>query len=160
MCIATRLRHLSRSAASVEIVRMSASEDLVCNNLMCEKVGDACVCKLARYIEHIPNLRVLELAENKLHTLPDSLWRVQTLTHLDLRGKHHTLIHIYPRKTQHATLVGNLLQTLPDEIGDLSQLEFLDVSDNQICNLPDSLFALPSLKELRTDVEGKSFSTE
>jgi hypothetical protein len=85
--VATKLRHLARSAATVEVIRMNGSEDLICNNLMCERVGDACVCKIARFIEDIPNLRVVELADNNLHTVPDSLYRIEALTHLDLRGK-------------------------------------------------------------------------
>ena len=65
---------------------MRGSEDLVCSNLMCENVGDACVCKIARYLDHLPNVERIELGHNNLVKLPEGLWGLSKLRHLDLSG--------------------------------------------------------------------------
>ena len=77
MKIATRLRHLSQAANKVEAIQMRASEDLICSNLMCENVGDACVCKIARYLDALPKVRTIEIGHNNLGKLPDGLWGIR-----------------------------------------------------------------------------------
>jgi hypothetical protein len=68
---------------------MSSHDDFVCNNMMCEKIGGACVCKLARYLDHLPVVREMELSKNSFDILPDNLWEATGLQELDVSGKHH-----------------------------------------------------------------------
>lgn len=100
--------------------------DLVCSNLMCEKVGEACICRLSRVLDRLPALQWLSLAANNLQCLPDSVCSLPSLQHLDVRQ--------------------NALITLPEAIHGLRHLEYLDVSDNKLRGLPDSMLALQQLK--------------
>ena len=89
---------------------LSGSPDLVCNNLLCEKVGDPCICRLSRALERLPQLLRLDLSGNGLTQLPDSLCTLRRLQHLDLRA--------------------NRLSSLPAGIWDMQQLELLDLRGN------------------------------
>ena len=63
------------------------SSDLQCVNMMCEKVGEACVCRLSRVLEkNGQELRSLCLADNKLTQLPDIVFELPHLQVLDLSG--------------------------------------------------------------------------
>ena len=62
------------------------TSDLICVNMMCEHVGAPCICKLARCLTRCPNLKSLDLAGNKLGSLPESIAELQALTHLDVSG--------------------------------------------------------------------------
>ena len=125
--VATALRHLY-PGKEVQTIQMRASEDLICNNLMCENVGDACVCKLARYLENLPKVERIELGDNKLGKLPAALFEVTTLKHLDLSG--------------------NDLQALPPAVSQLHNLETLNLSENRIDALPLEIADITSLKQL------------
>jgi hypothetical protein len=60
--------------------------DLMCVNMMCEKVGQPCVCKLAKFVSKLPKLKRLDVAGNHLKQLPDSIWDLAELEHLDVSG--------------------------------------------------------------------------
>ena len=132
--VATCLRDLARAAphGGVASIEMSGSPDLVCNNLMCEQLGGACVCRLARFMDALPQVERIVLAQNNLTVLPDSVWDRTTLRELDLSS--------------------NLLQRLPKQIAMLCELKVLRVADNSISDLPDELFHMASLEEI--DVRG------
>jgi hypothetical protein len=53
---------------------LSASPDLLCRNIMCEKVGGPCICRMALSLSRMTALRNLELADNNLVALPDTVW--------------------------------------------------------------------------------------
>lgn len=72
-------------------------------NLMCEKVGDPCICRLSVVLEKLQHLEGLNLSGNKLISLPESVGQLQRLRYLDLSN--------------------NRLQTLPKSIQYLKQLE-------------------------------------
>ena len=71
-----RAAALEEDKSRVLELDLSESEDLQCKNLMCEKFDfentQACVCKLARYLQvnRFNNLRVLNLSNNKIDTIP------------------------------------------------------------------------------------------
>jgi internalin A len=54
-------------------------------------------------------------------------------------------------------LSGNQLSTLPDAIGQLSELQTLDLSDNQLSTLPDAIGQLSQVQTL--DLSGNQLST-
>lgn len=142
--ITCALTHLPRASGSVGTLRaavkcppgelrglyLARSNDLVCRNLMCGKVGTPCVCRIGRWLsQHRPLLascEQLSLRGNALHVLPDEVWSLPRLTHLDLSD--------------------NDLAVLPEEIGRLASLEVLYVNANQLGELPQSLCSLPRLR--------------
>jgi predicted ATPase len=73
-------------------------------------------------------LTSLNLSDNQLTTLPDSLGQLTQLTSLNLSD--------------------NQLTTLPDSLGQLTQLTSLNLSNNQLTSLPDSLINLKQIQNL------------
>jgi Leucine-rich repeat (LRR) protein len=140
--VATSMRQaLLAPPKQVQVLDLSRSEDLICNNLMCEKLGDPCVCKLARFLEQHdwhaleelrlagnglssappaffrPSLRVLDLSHNRLSTIPQEIERCHNLISLILND--------------------NALQVLPwDSLRKLKRLEFVQVTKNPALNVP------------------------
>ena len=70
----------------------------------------------------------LDLSDLELSELPESIWRLGSLTSLDVSG--------------------NQLVSLPESIGELDLLTSLDVSKNQLVSLPESIGGLGSLTTL------------
>lgn len=70
-------------------------------------------------IGHCQNLQVVELQQNCLTFLPDSMCLCTQLTEVIVSN--------------------NLLQSLPNMIGQLSRLTNLRVDNNQLTRLPDSI---------------------
>ena len=88
MSVARSLGELVRLRTQVTHVLLSASADLVCNNLFCEKVTQPCLCRLERALESSDPSRVevLDLSGNRLEALPPSVARMVGLKVLDLRN--------------------------------------------------------------------------
>ena len=84
---------------------------------------------MERYLSYFSDcsLQFLYLPNNQIDYLPSIITRLP-LIYLDL--------------------LGNNLQTLPNNIGDFKLLEELNVSSNSIDILPDSICTLPKLKFL------------
>lgn len=70
----------------------------------------------------------LDLSNNNLQVLPDSVTSLVNLTHLDIQS--------------------NQLTSLPDSIGRLVNLKVFNVSGNSLATLPDSIESCRSLEEL------------
>ncbi|ETK82933.1 hypothetical protein F441_12030 [Phytophthora nicotianae CJ01A1] len=127
---ATCLRDIARAGARVVDLQLPKSGDLVCRQLMCEHVGDACACRLALALERVPRLQRLDLSNNQLRALPDAVYALQSLATLDV---------------QH-----NRLTLLSTDVQKLTQLKILDVRHNQLKTLPvQQLEALSKLQTLR-----------
>uniref|UniRef100_H3GEG4 Uncharacterized protein n=1 Tax=Phytophthora ramorum TaxID=164328 RepID=H3GEG4_PHYRM len=125
---ATSLRDIARSGARVEQLELRKSGDLVCRQLMCEHVGDACACRLALALERVPRLQRLCLADNQLRALPDAVFALRRLQALDVQR--------------------NRLSALAADVQQLAQLETLDVSHNALKTLP--VAQLETLQKLQT----------
>jgi len=121
--------------ASASSLLLRASPDLVCNNLMCEKVTLGCACKLALSLGRLQHLRTLDISGNKLDVLPDSLWQPpvsDTLEDLNISG--------------------NRLRALPTRLTSLARLSSLDVTGNALhaSSIPwDALAQMTTLQHLR-----------
>lgn len=85
---------------------------------MCEKVGEACICRLARVLSLTPEVERLDLGKNDLTALPEEVFKLSKLRSLDLSH--------------------NRLSTLPPSILQLSQLEVLVLEGNPIATLETS----------------------
>ena len=66
---ATSLSQAVRQAETVDSLDLQRSPDLLCVNLLCEKVGDPCICRLSRVLERLQHLQRLNLANNQLISL-------------------------------------------------------------------------------------------
>ena len=101
----SKLRDVSINPTSVENLNLSKSEDLICKNLMCEKLGEVCICKLARWASingpSLDNLQALELENNGLTVLPDSVFDLNQIEYLNL--SHNKLIGNLPTYIQTMT---------------------------------------------------------
>ena len=73
-----------RQSDRVNKLDLRRSPDLLCVNLLCEKVGDPCICRLSRVFEKLPNLTDLDLSDNQLVSLPDSIGTLKKLQRLNL----------------------------------------------------------------------------
>lgn len=80
---------------------------------------------LPDFFEHLPDLRDLDVAINRLETLPESLWRATQLTDLNLSF--------------------NPVKELPDGIGNMKSLTRLSLRGCPIKTLPDALAGAKNL---------------
>ena len=101
-------------------LRLRASEELVCTNMMCDRVGSSCLCMLSMVLERLGgNLRHLDLRNNDLERLPE-VWRLPRLETLDV-GE-------------------NRLAALPDELATMPHLRELRADANPLREpLPEAL---------------------
>ncbi|GAQ91194.1 hypothetical protein KFL_007410040 [Klebsormidium nitens] len=106
------LAEAARRPKDVEVLDLNASPELLCHNLLCEKVGDPCICRISVVLEKLTKLRSLNLANNRLVSLPPSIWDLETLEELDLSG--------------------NLLEGVPEDIRKLSKLRRLNLDRNPL----------------------------
>ena len=113
------LAEAARNAGKVKVLDLTQSSDLTCMNLMCEKVGDPCICRLSRVLERTPNVQELSLAKNRLEQLPDALWTLKELRVLNLSD--------------------NSLRDLSPQIAQLTKLRMLNISGNSGLQVPPTL---------------------
>lgn len=52
------------------------------------KVGEACICRLARVLTLTPEVERLDLGANGLEALPDEVFRLRRLRVLDISGTY------------------------------------------------------------------------
>lgn len=128
MVIARSLKDAARLGSATTSLLLRRSEDLVCKNLMCAKLGGACVCRLAVHLSRLGKLRELDVAENGLGILPEPVFELPQLEHLDVSG--------------------NGLKDLSASVAALSSLRTLRLSDNALAALPKELALLPKLVEV------------
>lgn len=85
----------------------------------------------------LSNLTRLTMAKNKLTTIPSTIFALRELTHLDLR-------------------LNQLVNPIPPIISRLERLQTLNLSFNQIKSFPLVLASLPSLTDLNLSSNGMS----
>lgn len=102
------------------------------------------------------NLQKLAIQLNKIRSLPSSICGMSSLRHLDA---HFNELHGLPQaigkltQLEYLNLASNFtdLAELPLSFGDLSSLRELDLSNNQIYALPDTFGHLENLKKLNLE---------
>ena len=108
----------NRSPA-MKALDLRGSADLLCVNMMCDKVGEACICRLSRVLEkNGTELLSLCLAGNKLTQLPYSVFELPHLESLDLSE--------------------NSFNEVPADVVNLKSLKVLDMTNNPIKGAPAS----------------------
>ena len=114
------------------------------NNLFFDGIGED--------IRECTNLQRLDIAGNKLESIPKEIGELQSLEYLNLSDNN--LKTLPPEigmldRLQTLLLNKNTVRKLPSEIGNLRNLYELDLSNNQMDLLPEELGNLLSLKILR-----------
>ena len=117
------------------------SEDMQCRNLMCEKIGGPCLCRVALVLSRCTRLHTLSLADNGLTALPEALFEAKGITDLDLSSNNLTelprLAQMLPR-LERLNVAGNPLVIKAVDLP--QQLMHLTVSRDQVSD--GSLHAL------------------
>jgi internalin A len=93
----------------------------------------------------------LDISNNKLMTLPESISQLSQLQWLNLADNQITTLPesiSQLSKLQELYLDYNQLTTLPESISELSQLHTLYLDNNQLTTLPESISQLSQLQEL------------
>ena len=99
---------------ALQELNLASSSDLVCTNIICEKVGDPCICRLSHALERLKDVVSLNLSGNRLTALPAS---IGSLKHLEVLNASN-----------------NDLRELPPTMSDLRSLQTLDISGNPIAS--------------------------
>lgn len=136
---------------------MSSHPDLLCMNMMCEKVGGPCACRLALALSRMPLLRRVDISRNSFNVLPDSLTELSDLQHLDLSCKliANELYYVFEADCLRAD---NGLKDFPTTLASCPKLSHLDLSYNSITEMgAESLRAFPALSHL--DLRGNPLSS-
>lgn len=111
-------------------------------------------------ISTLAALKVLDLHENKLTSLPEDIGKLASLQILNVEKNR---LKALPesigdlRFLQTLNLKGNCLGELPSSVGSLCSLRTLDVSDNKIVELPKALVYVRTLESFTLDAATMSY---
>ncbi|XP_018557424.1 E3 ubiquitin-protein ligase LRSAM1 isoform X2 [Lates calcarifer] len=111
-------------------------------------------------ISALATLKVLDLHENKLTSLPEDIGKLALLQILNVEKNR---LKALPdsigdlRLLQTLSLKGNYLSELPSSVGSLHSLRTLDVSDNNIVQLPKALAYIRTLESFTLDAVMMSY---
>jgi len=109
---------------------------------------------LPESISKLTNLQILDLSENRITELPSSIGKLTKLVNLNLSGNKITKLPSFIGKlTQLMTLdLGcNNLTKLPPQIGNLTKLLTLSLDYNKLKSLPPQIGNLERLRSLYLD---------
>jgi len=103
-------------------------------------------------LKDLPSLKTLKLGLNNLKSIPEWIKNLHSLKKLGLGGnkalsKFQEWIEFLPPLVE-LNLYDNDIKKLPDSIGELNSLEILKLPNNQLNELPESVMKLSKLKKL------------
>ncbi|XP_060916990.1 E3 ubiquitin-protein ligase LRSAM1 [Labrus mixtus] len=111
-------------------------------------------------ISNLSTLKVLDLHDNKITSLPDNIGKLASLQILNVeKNRIKTLPDSIAdlRLLQTLNLKGNSLSELPALVGSLSSLRTLDLSDNNITQLPKAVAYIRTLESFTLDAAMMSY---
>lgn len=111
-------------------------------------------------ITSLTTLKVLDLHENKLTSLPEDIGKLASLQILNVEKNRLKAIPNSIgdlRLLQTLSLKGNCLSEVPSSLGSLSSLRTLDLSDNSIVQLPKTLAYIRTLESFTLDAAMMSY---
>ncbi|XP_074535444.1 DISP complex protein LRCH3 isoform X3 [Halichoeres trimaculatus] len=134
-----KLKEFPRSAANHDLTDTTRAD--LSRNRLSELPLEVC---------HFVSLESLNLYQNCLRSLPDSLLNLQALTYLNLSRNQLSVLPVVVCSLPLKVLIAcnNKLVSLPEELGQLRQLTELDVSCNEIQTLPSQVGQLEALRDL------------
>ncbi|CAL8276336.1 unnamed protein product [Merluccius merluccius] len=111
-------------------------------------------------IRSLMTLKVLDLHENRLTSLPDDIGKLRSLQVLNveknqLKTLPESIGDLQFLQTLNAK--GNCLKELPESVGSMRSLRTLDLSDNNICQLPRTVAHIKTLESLTLDAAMMSY---
>ncbi|NXO33856.1 LRCH3 protein, partial [Locustella ochotensis] len=135
-----KLRDYPRASAASHDLSDTTQADLSRNRLS-ELPAEAC---------HFVSLETLNLYQNCIRSIPETILNLQSLTFLNIsRNQLSTLPgHLCRLPLKVLIASNNKLVSIPEEIGLLRQLTELDVSCNEIQTIPPQIGRLESLRDL------------
>ncbi|XP_066540758.1 DISP complex protein LRCH3 isoform X13 [Hoplias malabaricus] len=134
-----KLKEFPRSAANHDLTDTTRAD--LSRNRLSELPVEVCM---------FVSLENLNLYQNCLRSVPESLINLQALTYLNIsRNQLSTLpAHVCSLPLKVLIACNNKLVSLPEELGQLRQLTELDVSCNEIQTLPSQVGQLEALRDL------------
>ncbi|AWO99495.1 putative leucine-rich repeat and calponin -likey domain-containing protein 3 [Scophthalmus maximus] len=134
-----KLKEFPRSAANHDLTDTTRAD--LSRNRLADLPLDVCV---------FVSLESLNLYQNCVRSLPDSLLNLQALTYLNLSRNQLSVLPVVVCSLPLKVLIAcnNKLVSLPEEVGQLRHLTELDVSCNEIQTLPSQVGQLESLRDL------------
>ncbi|XP_041655453.1 DISP complex protein LRCH3 isoform X2 [Cheilinus undulatus] len=134
-----KLKEFPRSAANHDLTDTTRAD--LSRNRLSELPLEVCL---------FVSLESLNLYQNCLRSLPDSLVNLQALTYLNLSRNQLSVLPVVVCSLPLKVLIAcnNKLVSLPEELGQLRQLTELDVSCNEIQTLPSQMGQLEALRDL------------
>jgi internalin A len=114
-------------------------------------LSDQNLITLPDSISQLTNLKSLDLSSNRLTKLPDFIGELTNLEDLALsRNQLSSLPESFShlKRLKILDISNNLLTRLPESITKLSNLENLNLSGNKLSSIPESIDHLTSLREL------------
>jgi Leucine-rich repeat (LRR) protein len=102
-------------------------------------------------IKEIPNLRDVNISDNRLNEVPDEIGALNSITSLDARNNNIQTLHngvgnLINLETLY--LDSNKITDIPASIENLKNLKFLGLYDNELTSLPPQIGALSNLENL------------
>ncbi|TKS80508.1 Leucine-rich repeat and calponin -like proteiny domain-containing protein 3 [Collichthys lucidus] len=134
-----KLKEFPRSAANHDLTDTTRAD--LSRNRLSELPPEVCL---------FVSLESLNLYQNCLRSLPDSLINLQALTYLNLSRNQLSVLPAVVCSLPLKVLIAcnNKLVSLPEELGQLRHLTELDVSCNEIQTLPAQVGQLETLRDL------------
>ncbi|XP_022594166.1 leucine-rich repeat and calponin homology domain-containing protein 3 isoform X2 [Seriola dumerili] len=134
-----KLKEFPRSAANHDLTDTTRAD--LSRNRLSELPLEVCL---------FVSLESLNLYQNCLRSLPDSLLNLQALTYLNLSRNQLSVLPVVVCSLPLKVLIAcnNKLVSLPEELGQLRHLTELDVSCNEIQTLPSQVGQLEALRDL------------
>ncbi|KAM9853321.1 DISP complex protein LRCH3 isoform 2-T2 [Aulostomus maculatus] len=134
-----KLKEFPRSAANHDLTDTTRAD--LSRNRLSELPLEVCL---------FVSLESLNLYQNCLRSLPDSLLNLQALTYLNLSRNQLSILPVVLCSLPLKVLIAcnNKLVSLPEELGQLRHLTELDVSCNEIQTLPSQVSQLEALRDL------------
>ena len=120
-------------------------------NLQWLNLDDNSLTELPDSISDLSSLNMLQLSNNKLTSLPNNIGNLSDLEYLHLSGNELTSLPTSIGNLESLItlyLADNRLTSLPSSVGNLNSLTGLNVGENELTNLPDTINNLENLNWL------------
>jgi len=144
------LKELNLSRNNIQINQIARSEIKSLSNLI---LSYCSLESIPTQIKYFPNLKELQLAENKIKSenIAPEIANLKELEILSFYKNDLTFLPVWIfelNQLEELDLYYNTIEIVPQEIGQLKKLERLYLANNRLYNIPDEIGKLAHLKEL------------